>query len=89
MRLGLREANQRFSAAMRAVRAGEEVVITDRGKPFAIITPIRSDDVLARLERSGVVRLPRRAGRLPVARPAQPRGRLKVTDILREQREDR
>ncbi|MGH9257788.1 MAG: type II toxin-antitoxin system Phd/YefM family antitoxin [Vicinamibacterales bacterium] len=31
MRLGLREANQRFSKAVKAVRAGKEVILTDRG----------------------------------------------------------
>jgi antitoxin (DNA-binding transcriptional repressor) of toxin-antitoxin stability system len=35
MRLGLREANQRFSKAIRAVRAGKEVVLTER--PIAVI----------------------------------------------------
>ena len=37
MRLGLREANQKFSQAIKAVRQGQEVVLTDRGKPFAVI----------------------------------------------------
>ena len=31
MRLGLREANQHFSKAIRAVKAGQEVVLTERG----------------------------------------------------------
>ena len=48
MRLGLREANHQFSRAMRAVRAGEEVVLTERGRPTerqltAILSRIRSD----------------------------------------------
>lgn len=44
MRLGLREANQQFSKAIRAVRAGKEVVLTDRGHPIAIIKPMSSGD---------------------------------------------
>ena len=40
MKVGLREANQRFSRTMRAVRRGEEVVLTDRGRPIAVIKPI-------------------------------------------------
>jgi prevent-host-death family protein len=43
MRLGLREANQKFSKAMKAVRAGKEVVLTDRGRPVAVIKPIREE----------------------------------------------
>jgi prevent-host-death family protein len=40
MRLGLREANQRFSQTIKAVRAGKEVILTDRGRPIAVITPM-------------------------------------------------
>lgn len=40
MRLGLREANQQFSKAIRAVRAGQEVLLTERGRPIAVITPL-------------------------------------------------
>ena len=39
--VGLREANQHFSRIMHRVRAGEEVVLTERGEPFARIVPIR------------------------------------------------
>ena len=44
MRLGLREANQRFSKAIKAVRAGREVVLTDRGHPIAVIKPLKRED---------------------------------------------
>jgi prevent-host-death family protein len=43
MRLGLREANQRFSKAIKAVRAGKEVVLTERGRPIAVIKPINAE----------------------------------------------
>jgi antitoxin (DNA-binding transcriptional repressor) of toxin-antitoxin stability system len=59
MRLGLREANQKFALAIRAVRAGQEVVLTDRGQPLAVIRRIRGDDPearLAALAAEGVVR---------------------------------
>ena len=46
MRLGLREANQRFSKAIKAVRAGKEVVLTERGQPIAVIKPIKTKDAL-------------------------------------------
>jgi prevent-host-death family protein len=41
MRLGLREANQKFSKAIKAVKAGKEVVLTERGKPIAVIKPLK------------------------------------------------
>jgi len=46
MRLGLREANQQFSKAIKAVRAGKEVVLTERGRPIAVIKPITATDAL-------------------------------------------
>ncbi|MGH6912754.1 MAG: type II toxin-antitoxin system Phd/YefM family antitoxin, partial [Geminicoccales bacterium] len=36
-----REANQQFSRLLGEVAAGEEVVITHRGKPVATILPYR------------------------------------------------
>ncbi len=46
MKLGLREANQQFSKAIKAVRAGKEVVLTERGLPIAVIKPIKEKDAL-------------------------------------------
>ena len=45
MKLGLREANQQFSKAIKAVRAGKDVILTDRGRPIAVIKPIKTEDV--------------------------------------------
>ena len=44
MKLGLREANQHFSKAIRSVRAGKEVVLTERGRPIAVIAPFKERD---------------------------------------------
>ena len=44
MKLGLREANQQFSRTMQAVRRGEEVVLTERGRPIAVIRPVADTD---------------------------------------------
>jgi prevent-host-death family protein len=45
MKIGLREANQNFSKAIKAIKSGKAIVLTERGKPIATITPI--------LEKSG------------------------------------
>jgi prevent-host-death family protein len=70
MKLGLREANQEFSRVVRAVRAGQEVVFTDRGEAIAVLTPLTG---------SG----PERAFQAMVAegfvQPARPRGPMKVS----------
>jgi prevent-host-death family protein len=41
MKLGLREANQQFSRLVRAIRAGQEVVLTDRGEAIAVVKPLK------------------------------------------------
>lgn len=42
----LREANQDFSRYMRAVEAGEEFVITRRGRPIGRLSPIGGRRIL-------------------------------------------
>jgi antitoxin (DNA-binding transcriptional repressor) of toxin-antitoxin stability system len=39
--MGLGEANRRFSRLGTAVKAGREIVLTERGKPMAVVKPIR------------------------------------------------
>jgi prevent-host-death family protein len=66
MRMGLREANQSFSKAIKAVKAGKEVVLTERGKPVAVIKPLKSgkdvDSTLRRLEAEGILRRGHKSG---------------------------
>jgi prevent-host-death family protein len=94
MRLGLREANQRFSKAIRAVRAGKEVVLTERGHPIAVIKPIRDEDAqeatLRAMVDEGLIIPAARKGPMPTPswRPAKLRGKpLSLTVI--DDREDR
>jgi prevent-host-death family protein len=60
MQMGLREANQYFSQAIKAVKAGQEVVLTERGKPIATIKPLKvvqnGDAAVRRLEAAGLLR---------------------------------
>lgn len=55
------EAKNKLSALLDRVKAGESVLIVDRGVPVARLEPARSPDEdpggrLARLERAGLVR---------------------------------
>jgi prevent-host-death family protein len=89
MRIGLREANQRFSQAIRAVKAGEEVVLTERGRPIAVIKPLagrRQDAVLRQLETSGVLRPAAERGPMPPWRPCPLRGR-SLSQTIRDERD--
>ena len=55
--VGIREAKNRLSEYLRKVKAGERVVITERGKPIAVITKPRGavDERLEAMIRDGEV----------------------------------
>ena len=69
------------------VRAGEEVVVTDRGVPVARLLPVGGTPILERLTTDGVLSRPRGGGR-PGARAMHrvPAGG-SVADLVSEQRE--
>ena len=92
MQMGLREANQEFARAIRAVRRGSEVVLTDRGKSIAVIRPLAGqsgvDEAVRRLERIGWLRAAQRRGPLPSWRPRPIQGK-PIAETVREGRRDR
>jgi prevent-host-death family protein len=71
-RVGIRELRQDLSRYLRRVRAGERFVVTEHGRPLAVLAPWTDEsDALDRLVASGKAR--RGDGRLleiqPVSRP--------------------
>jgi prevent-host-death family protein len=82
-----------LSKYLRSVKAGEEVLITERGRPVAKLTPAQSSemlpDQLVEMEKQGLIKLG--PGKLPKAfwelpRPKDPKG-LVVKAVLREREE--
>ncbi len=57
--VGVAELKAKLSEYLARVRAGEEVVVTDRGRPIARIGPAHAveDEHLAELERAGLVKI--------------------------------
>ena len=94
MRLGLREANQRFSKAIKAVRAGKDVVLTDRGRPIAVIKRLREDRTqeaaLQAMVDEGLISPASLKGPMPPPewRPVKVKGKLLSQTII-DDREDR
>jgi prevent-host-death family protein len=94
MKLGLREANQHFSKAIRAVRDGKEVILTERGRPIAILKPVREepsqDAALHAMADEGLITLPARKGPTPAPRwrPASLKGK-PLSQTIIEDRGDR
>lgn len=83
--VGIRDLKNGLSKYIDRVRAGEEVIVTDRGRPVAKLSPLdASDDRLADLVAAGVVRSPRSGSR------HQSRSRIKskgnVSGLVAEQR---
>jgi prevent-host-death family protein len=92
LRIGLREANQRFSKAIKAVKAGKEVVLTDRGKPIAVIKPLAQapgpEQIIRDLEAAGLLQAATRRGPMPAWRPRRLRG-APLAQTVEEEREPR
>ena len=90
------ELKASLSEYLGQVKAGEEVLVTDRGKPIARIVPLGSDMTgqpphLLELERAGLARIG--TGVIPAAfwerpRPADPAGK-GLEALLREREEGR
>ena len=91
MRVGLREANQRFSQLVRAVKLGREVILTERGKPVVVMRPAPApageEAAVRLLAASGLLRAGTTAGALRPFRPRPIRGR-PLSDTVREARDD-
>ncbi len=92
IRMGLREANQHFSAAIRAIKAGRTVLLTDRGRPIALMQPVEGaqdrDQGRTRLEGAGLLRKAVRTGPMPRFRPIRISG-ASVLHTLRAERDGR
>jgi len=85
---GLRQANQSFARMMRIVRGGEEVVLLDRGRPIAIVRPLRGNrSPLDRLEAKGLLIRARAPGLLPAVPMESVRGGL--SQAVFDEREER
>ncbi|MEJ2186244.1 MAG: type II toxin-antitoxin system prevent-host-death family antitoxin [Gemmatimonadota bacterium] len=94
-RVPIARLKARLSEYLRRAKAGEVVVVTDRGTPVARLAPLEGEPALegrlAQLARGGLVRGPRRsldADFLEGSRPADPEGR-SLEAVLEERAEGR
>jgi prevent-host-death family protein len=60
LEIGIRELRQHLSGFLDEVRAGREVIVTDRGQPVARIVATSGESWLDELVRAGVVTPPER-----------------------------
>jgi prevent-host-death family protein len=82
-----------LSKYLRSVKAGEEVLVTERGRPIAKLTAVETPemlpDALIEMEKQGLIKLG--SGKLPrgfweLPRPNDPKGLVGKT-VLREREE--
>ena len=86
--IGIPELKARLSAYLRRVRAGETIIITDRGKPVGRIVPVKQSiqNQLETLRTAGMISW--NGESLPQLEPvAKIKGEKTVADILIEDRE--
>ena len=92
MQMGLREANQQFSRLMKAVKQGKEVLLTERGKPLAVVKLIEEPGdahaTVRRLERVGLLRAASKRQVLPPWSARSIRG-VSVSHTVMTDREER
>jgi prevent-host-death family protein len=83
--VGIRELRAGLSRYVEQVKQGEEIVVTEHGKPVARLVPMNGERKIDRLIREGVVR-PARRPKGPPPRPIELQGGATVSDIVIEQR---
>jgi prevent-host-death family protein len=94
MEVSIREMKNRLSKYLKLARAGKDVVITDRGRPVARLTPVKPDEAQSEEEAiRGIEALPwvraGTRGKLKGAKhpiPWKPGDKL-ASDIVRENRD--
>jgi prevent-host-death family protein len=90
------EAKNGLSSLLDRVRAGESILITDRGRPVARLEPVtameETDGRLLRLERAGSLRIGEAAPPIDLLRSPAPRlpdGASAVDALMAERRDGR
>ncbi len=92
MKMGLREANQNFGKAIKVVKAGKIVVLTERGKPIATIQPYRKtstdEQAVQELIEEGLLRPAREPGSIADDWKPLRIGGVSLSKTLRELRDE-
>lgn len=82
MEVGIRALRADLSRWLKRVEAGEEITVTDRGKPVARITPANGRSKLDELIAAGLVTPAPRPVRDKLPPPVKARGT--VSDLVRD-----
>jgi prevent-host-death family protein len=86
MDVGIRELKQRLSEYLERVANGEVIRVTDRGRPKALLTPIRGEQAIERGLREGWLT---RGEQAPPVAVRRARSKRRALELLREDRDGR
>ena len=83
--VGIKDLRDQLSRFIRVVHDGEDVLITDRGRPVARLTGVDTPPALERLIAQGVITPPQEP-RTPIDPSLLVKARGSVSDLIAEQR---
>jgi prevent-host-death family protein len=86
MDVAVSELRAHLSQWLERARAGDEVVVTERGVPVARILGVAASPVLEELTKAGVIASPTTPRRPRATGRPRPRPRRPVSDVVSEQR---
>jgi len=90
LKKGVKEVRDHFTRYLKRVKQGEEIVVTERGKPVALLAPIPEvtgfQEKLELAAKKGLIRLPQKAGKVPIHKKIKLLGK-SLTEIILEERE--
>ncbi|MDQ3680713.1 MAG: type II toxin-antitoxin system prevent-host-death family antitoxin [Actinomycetota bacterium] len=86
MDVAVSDLRANLSEWLKRVRAGDEVVVTERGVPVARLLGIQTTPLLDRLTAEGVIGRPTSSDRPVAAGRPRPRPRRPVAPLVSEQR---
>lgn len=87
-RVGIRELRQNLSRYLRRVRSGERLIVTEHGRPLAVLSPWAEEgDAVDRLIAEGRAR--RGSGGLLAVQPLKRKVSREASEALAEEREER
>lgn len=92
--MGSRELKTRLGTYLSRVRAGETILVTDRGTPVAELRPVGAlddpmEEALRKLAAEGVVTLPSDEDQVPAFEPVRPRTALTGSRAVSADRDER
>ncbi len=90
LKKGVKEVRDNFTQYLKRIKKGDEIIVTERGRPVAILRPVPSGTGLQeRLELAamkGLIRLPLKAGNIPTHKKIKLKGK-SLTDLILKERE--